>query len=192
MIRAFQMIFAPEGAWLKIAEKNRNFFFVLFFSTIPLVVAALAAEGYGLDRLGEGMGEFGRINIVQKVIIRYELAHLVFDLAFLFGGAWFLISVAHSFDTRATYSQAFGTLAYGASPIFLMHALDGIPQLHTWLCWGIGAGLAVRALYHGVAVNMKPGQTKGMGLYIVAIFIVLFLSGLAHFVSIAILHSKPV
>jgi hypothetical protein len=185
------MIFAPEGAWRAIAEKNRNFLFVLFFSTLPLIVAALAVEGFGLDRLGEAMGEFGRINIVRESIIRYELAHLGFDIAFLFGGAWFLHSVARSFETRTGFSEAFATLAYGASPIFLMHAVDGVPQLHTWLCWGVGAGLAVRTLYHGVAINMKPEQTKGMGLYIVAAFIVLFLSGLAHFVAISILHSKP-
>jgi hypothetical protein len=192
MIRAFQMIFAPEGAWRAIAEKNRNFLFVLFFSTLPLIAAALAAEGYGLSRLGESMGEFGRINIVQKGIIRYELVHLGFDLVFLFGGAWFLLTVARSFNTPASYSESFSTLAYGASPIFLMHAVDGIPQLHTWLCWGVGAGMAVRSLYHGVAINMKPEQTKGMGLYIVGAFIVLFLSGLAHFVAVAVLHSKTV
>lgn len=192
MIRAFQMIFAPEGAWRSIAEKNRNFLFVLFFSTLPLIAAAVAVEGYGIFRLGEAMGEFGRINIVQERIIRYETAHLIFDLAFLFGGAWFLLTVARSFNTPATYSESFSTLAYGASPIFLMHAVDGAPQLHTWLCWGVGAGLAVRSLYHGVAINMKPEQTKGMGLYIVGVFIVLFLSGLAHFVALSILHTKPV
>src|SRR5688572_10122501 len=60
MIRAIQMIFAPEGAWLKIAEKNRHFLFVLFLSTLPLLAGALAAEVYGLMRLGETIGEFGR------------------------------------------------------------------------------------------------------------------------------------
>jgi hypothetical protein len=190
MIRAFQMIFAPDSAWWKIAEKNRHMLFVLIFSTLPLILVALALEGAGLEILGESLGEFGRINVVREAIIRYELTHLALDLAFLLGGAWFLISVAKSFNSDVTISQAFSTLAYGSSPIFLMHALDGLPHLHTWLCWGIGAGLSVRALYHGVAINLKPEQTKGMGLYIVAAFIVLFLSGLAHFVAITILHNK--
>jgi hypothetical protein len=190
MMRAFQMIFAPEGAWVKIAEKNRNMLFTLFFSTLPLVVVCLAIEGYGLEKLGESYGEFGKINVVRSAIINYEFTHLALDVAFLLGGAWFLMSVAHSFHANVTISQSFNTLAYGASPIFLMHALDGIPHLHTWLCWGIGAGLAVRALYHGVAINLKPEQTKGMGLYIVSIFIVSFLSGLAHFLAITILHNK--
>ena len=190
MIRALQMIFAPEGAWIKIAEKNRNMLFVLFLSTLPLVVACLALEGFGLDRLGESFGEFGKIKVVRAAIINYEFAHLCLDIASLLGGAWFLMSVARSFNAPVTISQAFNTLAYGASPIFLMHALDGLPHLHTWLCWGIGAGLSIRALYHGVAIYIKPEQTKGMGLYIVAVFIVLFLSGLAHFVALSILHNK--
>jgi hypothetical protein len=190
MIRAFQMIFAPDGAWVKIAEKNRHILFVLFLSTLPLVTATLAIEGFGLERLGESFGEFGKINVIREAIIRYELTHLALDIAFLLGGAWFLISVARSFNSNVTISQAYSTLAYGASPIFLMHALDGIPHLHTWLCWGIGAGLSVRALYHGVAINIKPEQTKGMGLYIVSVFIILFLSGLAHFVALTVLHNK--
>ena len=190
MIRALQMIFAPEGAWIKIAEKNRNMLFVLFLSTLPLIVVCLGLEGLGLERMGESQSELGRIRVVREAIIRYETTHLALDIAFLLGGAWFLMSVAQSFNSNITISQSFNTLAYGASPIFLMHALDGIPHLHTWLCWGIGAGLAIRALYHGVAIHLKPEQTKGMGLYIVSVFIVLFLSGLAHFVAVSLLHNK--
>lgn len=185
------MIFSPEGVWPKIAEKNRGMIFVLFLSTLPLILTCLALEGFGLDRLGEGMGEFGRINVDRMIIYRYLAVHLVGDLFFLFFGAYFLLSVAKSFHTYgATYSQAFVTLAIGSSPIFLMHALDGLPALYTWLCWGIGFGLAIRALYHGIAVNMKPEQTKGFGLYIVSIFIAGFPSALAHFISVQVLHGK--
>jgi hypothetical protein len=190
MIRAFQMIFSPEGVWPKIAEKNRHMVFVLFLSTLPLIVGCLALEGVGLDRLGEPVGELSHAHVERAVIYKYLLSHLVGDLFFLFFGAYFLVSVAHSFHARCTYSQSFVTLAIGASPIFLMHALDGIPALYTWLCWGIGFGLTIRALYHGVAVNLKPEQTKGFGLYIVSIFIVGFLSGLAHFMSVQVLHGK--
>jgi hypothetical protein len=190
MIRAFQMIFSPEGVWPKIAEKNRHMLFVLFLSTLPLIVGCLAIEGIGLDRLGEPMGELGRADVERTIIYKYLLAHLVGDLFFLFFGAYFLLGVARSFHAPITYSQAFVTLAIGSGPIFLMHAPDGIPALYTWLCWGIGFGLSIRALYHGVAVNLKPEQTKGFGLYIISVFIVGFLSGLAHFISVAVLHGK--
>lgn len=190
MIRVFQMIFAPEGAWWKIAEKERNFLFVLFVESLPLIAVSIAIEALGLERLGESVGEFGRRNIVQDLIIRYAEVKAGLNLAFLFGGSWFLLSVAKSFGARVNFSHAFGTIAYGASPIFLIQALDALPQVNTWLCWGIGAALSIRSLYHGVAINMKPEQTKGMGLYIVAVFIVCFLSGLAHFLAWSILHSK--
>src|SRR4051812_1539600 len=181
MIRAFQMIFSPEGVWPKIAEKNRHMIFILFLSTLPLIVCCLAIEGFGIDRLGESMSEFGRVNIDRTLIYKYLLTHLVADLVFLFLGAYFLMGVARSFNSNTSYSLAFCTLAIASSPIFLMHALDGVPAIHTWLCWGIGFGLAVRALYHGVAVNIRPEQTKGFGLYIISVFIVGFLSGLGHF-----------
>jgi hypothetical protein len=191
VLRAFQMIFAPEGAWWKIAEKNRHFLFVLFISSLPLIAAALALEGFGMDRLGESLSEVGKIRLNRDVIIRYEVIHLGLDVVFLLVGAWILLSLSKSFDGKVGYRESFSTMAYGASPIFLMHALDGLPHVPTWVCWGIGAGLAVRSLYHGVAINMKPEQTKGMGLYIVAAFIVLFLSGLVHFVAVTLLHGRP-
>src|SRR5437868_4666618 len=103
MIRALQMIFSPDGVWLKIAEKNRNFLWVLFLSTLPLIVGAVAVEGFGLLRLGEAMGEFGRVYPTQDVVIKYELTHLVLDLAFLFGGSFFLLSVAQSFNTKVSF-----------------------------------------------------------------------------------------
>ena len=190
MIRAFQMIFAPEGAWLNVAEKNRHFLFTLFLSTLPLLASALALECFGMLKYGETTGDYGLVRISQEVAVKYGITHLVLDLAFLFGGSWFLLSVARSFNSPSSFSQAFNTMAVGVSPIFLMHALDGIPQLHTWLCWGVGAGLSIRALYHGVAVVIKPEQTKGFGLYVVSIFIVGFLSALSHFISIAVLHGK--
>jgi hypothetical protein len=185
------MIFSPEGAWPKIAEKNRHMIFILFLSTLPLILGSLAVEGFGLDRLGESPGELGtRYHPERIVIYKYLLAHVAGDLLFLFMGAYFLRSVAHSFNARTTYSQSFCTLAIGASPIFLLHALDGLPVIYTWLAWGIGMGLAIRALYHGVAVNIKPEQTKGFGLFIVGVFIVGFLSGLAHFIAVQVLHGK--
>jgi hypothetical protein len=184
------MIFSPEGAWLKIAEKNRHFLFTLFLSTIPLLAAALAVEGLGIRKFGEGLGEFGRINVVDTVIAKYLCTEFILSLAFILGGSWFLLEVARSFNSPTTFSQAFNTLAIGASPLLLMRALDGLPILYTWLCWGIGAGLAVRALYHGVAVVIKPEQTKGFGLYIVSVFIVLFLGALAHFIAVSVLHGK--
>lgn len=164
--------------------------FVLFLSTLPLIVGCLAIEGLGLARFGEAIGEFGRISVERTLIYKYLLVHLAADLFFLFFGAYSLMAVARSFNTRTTYSQAFATLAIGASPMFLMHALDAIPALHSWLLWGIGFGLAVRALYHGIAVNLRPEQTKGFGLYIVSIFIVGFMSGLGQFISLAVLHGK--
>lgn len=190
MIRVFQMIFAPEGAWHKIAEENRNFLFVLLVSTLPLLAIALGLEGYGLLRLGERFAEFGKIQVPQDRIIRYVAAHALLALTFLLVGAWMLRGLAESFHTNATFSNAFNTLAYGASPIFLMRAFDGIPAINTWVCLAIGIALSIRAFYHGVAIHMKPEQTKGFGLYIVTVMLVTFLATLTHFVAWAVLQGK--
>ena len=81
-------------------------------------------------------------------------------------------------------------MAYGFGPIILARILDGFPQLNTWVCWAIGAVGSVSVLYHGIGMILRPDQTKGFGLYLMAIIIVVLMSGLAHFAAVSVLHGK--
>src|SRR5258705_13920010 len=101
MIRAFQMVFSPEAVWPKIAEKNRHMIFILFLSSLPLIVGCLAVEGFGIDRFGESAGELGmRYNPERILIYKYFVVHLEGDFIFMFLGAYFLQSVGRSFNSN--------------------------------------------------------------------------------------------
>jgi hypothetical protein len=97
---------------------------------------------------------------------------------------------SESFNVQTSYAQCFVVMAFGFSPIVLVRVLDGIPQLNTWVCWAIGAAAAVSVLYHGIGMVLRPEQTKGFGLYLITIFIVLLVSGLAHFAAVSVLRGK--
>ncbi len=191
MIKAFQLIFSPAVTWEKIVSANRGFFSIIFLYLLPLMLISAGIEGCSLVRLGERRGQFDYVvSISQPLALRYEITQVLLGFAIIWAGARFLQAVGTSFELPATYLQSFTTIAYGFSPIFLTRALDAIPALNTWLCWAIGALIAISVLYHGIALVLKPDQTKGFGLYLLSIVFVLFLSGLAHFVAVSVLHEK--
>ena len=112
------------------------------------------------------------------------------SLVVILAGSFLLKSVAQSFGVLCTFGGCFVLMACGFMPIFLLRVLDGIPQVNTWICWGIGAALSLRILYHGVALWLKPEQTKGFGVFLVSIVYTFVLSGLVHFAAIQVLHGK--
>jgi uncharacterized membrane protein YecN with MAPEG domain len=97
---------------------------------------------------------------------------------------------SESFNVMASYTQCFVVMAYGFSPIFLVRILDGIPQLNTWVCWAAGAAVASSVLYHGVGMILRPEQTKGFGLYLMTIVILVLVSAVAHFAAVSVLRGK--
>lgn len=191
MITAFQLIFSPFEAWEKITTAQRGFFWTLLVHLLPLLVIAVGIEGFLLHRWGEKRSELGfMIKVPVDLAIRYGVAYAVLLLAAVFLGAKFLDMASQSFNVRTTFQQSFVLMAYGFSPIVLARVLDGLPPLNTWLCWMIGAAASVSVLYHGIGMVLRPDQTKGFGLYLMAIIIVVLTSGLAHFAALAVLHGK--
>jgi hypothetical protein len=98
--------------------------------------------------------------------------------------------VAASFQLHNSFGQCFTLMAYGFSPILLGRYLDAIPALNTWVCWSIGVFVALSVLYHGVGHALKPEQTKGFGLYLLSIMLVVASSALSHFTARAILLGR--
>ena len=191
MIKALQLVFSPFNAWMKLTAEQRSVSFILFFSLMPLVILCVGIEAYSLMRWGEKRGDLGLlVKVSQPVAIRYAAAHISLFVACVFLGAFGLQAVAQSFNLSATFRQAFTAIAYGTTPIVLGRLLDAVPVMNTWVCWGIGVMLSLSVLYHGVALTLRPDQTKGFGLYIVSLMIVLLVTGVAHFTALAVLHEK--
>lgn len=191
MITAFQLIFSPFETWEKITESQRGILWVLFVHLLPLLVVCLGIEGFLLNRWGEKRGELGFIvKVPVALAVRYTAAYALILLGAVFVGAKFLQMASESFNVRTTYFQSLLVMAYGYGPIVLARVVDGFPIMNTWVCWILGVAGTVSVLYHGIGMVLRPDQTKGFGLYLVSIIIVLLMSGLGHFAALSVLHGE--
>ncbi len=191
MVRALKLLFAPDKTWEKMALNPPRAATLVLLSLLPLIAITFAVEGYGLFKLGESVAGFDQVHrLPDERIIRYEVFYAVASVLVIFTGSFLLKSVAESFNVAASFGTCFILIACGFMPIFLLRIPDGIPQINTWTCWAVGAVLASRILYHGVALWLKPEQTKGFGLFLVSIIYTFVLSGLVHFAAVQVLHGK--
>ena len=189
MIDAFQIVLMPGTAWQRIALNRPGVLRVLLLTLVPLLAVVGVAEGYCLVHWGNQFGEFTAPRpIAEGLVIRYEAVHFLLALLVVFGGAGLLQGIATSSAVSTNYEDCFATVALGLSPVFLLRGLDCAPSINTWICWGIGALLAWRSLYHAVALMLTPDHTKGFGLYLLSTLMLLLLSGLSHFVAVAVLQ----
>ena len=191
MIRVIEFFFAPERAWQKIVLANQGATSAIALALLPSMLIGSVIEAFGLLKLGERHGEIGHlVRVSQELVIRYELTHIGLGLLSVLLCAWVLHSIGLSFDVNCGFGKTLATVAYSSAPIFLMWAPDAIPALPTWICWAIGAAFAISLLYHGVAQMMRPEQTKGFGLYLVSMVLIVFFTGFSHFIAIQVLHGR--
>lgn len=190
MLRALNLLFSPEAEWQKTALKPPNVVVVLLISILPLMIVTLAIEGYSLVKYGEVFRDLAPRAVSQQRAIKYELFYGLASLAVIFLGARLLQNVGKSFNLFASYSVCFILIVFGYSPIFLVRLIDSLPRINTWICWAVGVALSFRILYHGVAIWLKPEQTKGFGLFLVSMVYILVLSALVHFTSIQVLQGR--
>ena len=191
MITVFQLIFSPFRAWEKINLAQRRVFWIFLFFLIPLLLISVGVEGLSLWSWGERRSEFDYfVKVTQDLAIRYGATQAVMLIISIFAWAKFLQWITHSFQVEGSYKQCFTLMVYGFSPVILLRLLDAVPRINTWACWAIGALLSASVLYQGVGIILRPDQTKGFGLYMVSVIIVVLSSGLSHFVALSILHGK--
>lgn len=193
MIKALQLIFAPNAAWAKIAAAQRGALFVFLLNPLPLMLLGSFLEGYGLLKFGMVRGSFAGAEATQVelgLVERYEAVRLATDLLVLFLGAKFLQALAEGFSMRVPFAPMFAVVAYSMGPSYLARALDGIPFLSTWLCWVIGMAFTLQVLYHGVALVLRPDQSKGFGLFIAFAVALLLMTAMAHTIAVAVLKER--
>jgi hypothetical protein len=191
MITAIQLIFSPAETWEKVTTAQRGFIWTVCLYLLPLLVVSVGIEAYLMTRWGEKRGDFGGvITVSPERALQYACAYIVLLLVSIFFSAKFLAWASESFNVPTNYAQCFTVMAYGFGPIILARILDGAPQVNTWLCWAVGVAASVSVFYHGIGVVLRPDQTKGFGLYLMAIVVVVLLSALSHFSAQAVLHGK--
>jgi hypothetical protein len=104
-------------------------------------------------------------------------------LLIVFMSAKVVKSMCETFHGRHSYPQAFATVAYGLSPLFLLHLLDVFQGVSPWVSWTAGIMLSIAVLYHGVPRMMEPDPPHAFGLYLMSALTVLLSTGLLRFVT---------
>ena len=190
MLRLFRLLFSAPAEWERTSLNPPHPLAVLLISLVPLMAVTLGVEYLGLMRWGEAHGDLGSVRLSQERVLKYVSFYAAASVAVLVVGTVLLSNVASSFNLRGTFGKYFILMTLGYAPLFLPRVLDALPQINTWLCWGIGAMLAMRVLYHGVALWLQPEQTKGLGVFLVTVIYTIVLSALVHFASIQVLHGR--
>ena len=191
MFIALKLVFFPFQTWQEIVARRRSVLFIILAHLLPLFFVALAAENLSLTQWGEPRaGLASWIKYSQEAIMRYSGAQAALFMASILFGALIMQWVAHGSQVQTGYTQCFTLMAYSFCPFLLVRFFDAIPGLNSWVCWGLGALGALAVLYHGVGLALKPDQTKGFGLYLVSIIIVLFSGFFSHFMAQFILRGK--
>ncbi|HEV8544352.1 MAG TPA: Yip1 family protein [Verrucomicrobiae bacterium] len=189
MFKSLNLLFSPEKEWQKIAL-NPPSLAVVAFGILLLIAVTLGVEAWGLMKFGEGSGEFGRMHLPNERVLKYAVFYGVGSLLAIIIVSRLLKDVGHSFNLQAPFPICFILIAFGYSPILLFRCADAFPSINTWICWAIGAVLSLRILYHGVALWLRPEQTKGFGIFMVSFLLIVVLSGLVHFSAIQVLHGR--
>lgn len=181
MIKVFFLIFEPRVAWERIALAQRGFAFILGVQLLPMIVLATVAEGWGLSRWGKWQSKFQTFReFSNREIITLEVIQGLLFLAMVLLCALLLLRITQTFQNRNNYLQAFTTMAYSCSPLFLARVLDAGPMVHPATAWVIGIVLAFWVLYQGIPLVMQPDPTHAFGVYLSSMFVIILTSGLAR------------
>jgi hypothetical protein len=116
-------------------------------------------------------------------IYTFEAIQFFLLLAMVFVSALLVFKISQTFQDRLTFLQAFTTVAYGFSPMFLLRLLDASPTMHPAVPWLLGMGVTMWILYQGIPRVMLPDPTHAFGIYLSATIVVVLTSGLARLIT---------
>lgn len=197
MIKAFLLLFEPVQAWDKVARAQRSVGMVLLTFLLPMMLLTGAAEGYGLVTKGkvrkdEGYSSLRKFPLSEAVV--YEVGQGLLYVIVALVAAKTLKSLGETFHGRHSFRQAFTTIAYGLSPLFVARLFDGFPSVNPWTTWTIGIFFCVVVLYQGLPRVMMPDPPHAFGLYLMNSLLLILITGLTRFVTAWYLsgHFKPV
>jgi hypothetical protein len=194
MIKALLLIFDPLATWEGIFHAKRGIGFIVAAFLLPLLLLTSATEVYGLVHWGKWQAEVNRFQkfAVGEAVVAAAL-QIVLALFVVWVGAKLVKSIGETFHGRHTFVQAFTTVAYGLSPLFLCHLLDAFPVASPWgplAGWAIGIVLSVAVLYQGVPRMMEPDPAHAFGLYVMSALLLVLISGLVRLVTALCLDGR--
>lgn len=184
MIKVFFLIFEPGLTWEKIAQTRRGVFFITVVQLLPLLALGTALETWGLIQRGKWQPQFHMFKAFPaNDVYTFETIQFILLLAVVFVSALLVFKVGQTFQDRLTFLQAFTTVAYGFSPVFLFHWLDTMATMYPAVPWLIGMAMTMWILYQGIPRVMQPDPTHAFGVYLSAMIVVVLTSGLARLIT---------
>ena len=191
MFRVLQLLFFRGSAWTSIAEENRGVVAILLLTVAPLLALVCGVEGYSLTTSGINGVKEGPIAVFSKeLVFRYELIEFAMGFVMVFGASFLIGWICLSFHFYPPYLPQFTIAAYGLSPVFAARLLNCVPGMNIWMSWSFGIIGCVLILYQGIGMVLKPDQTKGLGLYMMAALVFTLLSAMNHLVGLMILQGR--
>ncbi|HOX56354.1 MAG TPA: YIP1 family protein [Candidatus Paceibacterota bacterium] len=190
MIKTLLLIIEPATTWEGISRARRSVPFVLVAFLLPLLLLASVGEGYGLVNWGKWQ-DFGRLkkfSAAEALVV--QTAQIVLSLVVVLMGAYFLKLVGETFCGRHSYAQAFATVAYSLSPLFLLRLLDAFRGISPWVSWAIGILLSIGVLYHGLPRMMETDPAHAFGQFFMSALLLVLVTGLVRFATAAYLQGK--
>jgi len=191
ILKPLLLVFAPAWMWEREYREQRSVLFILVLFLFPLLVISCVPEGHRLVQWGILRGEFShrKLFLLGETAV-FESGRFLLSMIIVLVSAQMVKSVGETFHGRHSYKQAFATVAYALSPLFLIRLLDGIKDVPPWLTWGIGMLFAIRVLYSGVPRMMQPDPAHAFGLFVMSSFLVLLVTGLGELLTSCYLLGK--
>jgi hypothetical protein len=184
MIKVFFLLIEPGATWDKIAQARRGFAYITVIQLLPLILLSTALETLGLGLHGKWQERFQILKrFSESDVLTYGILQFFLSFAVVFVTALLVFKISQTFQDRLTFLQAFTTVAYGFSPMFLFRFLDYGASIHPAVTWLLGMGLTVWILYQGIPRVMQPDPTHAFGVYLSAMFVVILTSGLARLMT---------
>jgi len=184
MIKVFFLLFEPGATWDKIAQARRGFAYITVIQLLPLILLSTALETLGLGLHGKWQERFQILKrFSEQDVLTYGILQFLLSFAVVFVTALLIFKISQTFQDRLTFLQAFTTVAYGFSPMFLVRFLDYGASIHPAVTWLLGMGLTTWVLYQGIPRVMQPDPTHAFGVYLSAMIVVVLTSGLARLMT---------
>lgn len=193
MIKAFLLILEPAKAWDEVARARRSTGVIFLTFLLPMIIIAGVVEGYGLVKWGKTQVN-GNLLVDRKFplaeAVVYEVAQGLLYIVAVFGATSILKALGETFHGRHSYRQAFATIAYGLSPLFLLRLGDAFHAINPWATWTAGVMLSVAVLYQGLPRVMMPDPPHAFGLYLMNSLLLVLITGLVRFVTYGYLSGR--
>lgn len=171
-------MFEGGPAWDRIVQARRSAGFIFFVHLLPMLLIVAVAEWYGLTHWGKWQPPIRDYKVFSHVEATiFELVQFCFSIISVLICGRLLEIMGKTFHGRCTFTQAFTTVVFGLSPMYLLRLLDVARNMSPYAPWILGIGVSMWILYQGMPRIMQPDPTHAFGLYLSGIMVLILGTG---------------